>query len=364
MIFADTLEKRDDYKNIVLSAPTIIDVRAPIEFNKGSLPGAINMPLLSDAHREIIGTVFKEKGQNAAIETGLALIDEPARRAYIKEVKGVCDAHPDAIIMCFRGGKRSQIVQQWLYDFEGVKMPRIRGGFKAMRRFLIDALAPERMEIPLYLIAGHTGAGKTLLLKTLDNAVDLEGLANHRGSSFGGYALPQPTQIDFEHALAYKVLQLVDAGAPYIVAEKEGKLVGKNRVPENFWAWMQTAELVVLKATMEDRIKITFDDYITRDMAEFTRVYGEEGTVIWHDKRIQSIKNLEKRLGRERMQHALKLFEDAYNSGDVSQHRQWIEHLLNDYYDPMYDYQCANWVQEVVYEGDADMIRAYFASLV
>jgi len=198
-----------DYRELFLSGRALLDVRAPVEFAKGAFPNAINLPLMSDDERHQVGICYKEKGQQKAIELGAQLVTPDLQAQRVQSWKDFVQANPEARLYCFRGGLRSRISQQWLAD-AGVQIPLVEGGYKALRTFLIEELQRLGQALSYTLIGGRTGNGKTLLIKRLGSTVDLEALANHRGSSFGSLPGPQPSNIDFENALSIELMRLED----------------------------------------------------------------------------------------------------------------------------------------------------------
>jgi tRNA 2-selenouridine synthase len=185
----------------------MMDARAPIEFAKGAFPGAVNLPLMNDHERQRVGTCYKQHGQQAAIVMGHQLVSGAIKAERIQAWADFARAHPDGYLYCFRGGLRSQIVQQWLKDEAGIDYPRVAGGYKAMRNFLLNTVDQAVAQCDFVLLGGMTGTGKTEVLTQLRNGLDLEGHANHRGSSFGKRATGQPTNIDFENRLAVDLLK-------------------------------------------------------------------------------------------------------------------------------------------------------------
>lgn len=352
-----------DYARLTNLEQTVIDVRAPIEFARGSLPNAINAPILYDDDRHVVGTCFKMRGQAAAVELGLKRVSGTVKAQRIASWLSIINNHPNAVLMCYRGGLRSKIAQQWLYEANALKIPRVDGGFKALRAFLSQSLSVQALNLDFYLLAGYTGAGKTQLLRHIPFAIDLEGLAHHRGSSFGGYIDLQPSQIDFEHALAYDIIDLKHGAWPHIVVELEGKHIGRTHLPQGLIDKMQRGKIVNLIASLETRTDITWREYVVNELIAYRQTYGELGQQKWADKILNSIERLQKRLGHTRNQQVKALFNDAQNSTDLSAHKQWIYYLLQHYYDPMYNYQKQKWVQPIVYEGDADAVIAYLQHL-
>jgi tRNA 2-selenouridine synthase len=206
-----SLPQSDDFRSIVLNETPLIDVRAPVEFAKGAFPHAVNLPLMDDEERRLVGITYKERGNAEAVKLGHTLVSGEVKAARIKAWNDFIDTHPDAKLYCFRGGQRSQISQEWIAQ-SGREIVRLKGGYKAFRNYLMEETERSITRFNPLVLGGRTGSGKTILLHQLENAIDLEGLANHRGSSFGRTLVPQPSQIDFENALAYALIQKLEAG--------------------------------------------------------------------------------------------------------------------------------------------------------
>lgn len=354
-----------DYQQILLSGAPLFDVRAPVEFSRGSFPGAVNLPLMDDVERTQVGTCYKQHGQEAAIALGHRLVSGELKQARIDAWAAFAAEHPQGYLFCFRGGLRSQLVQQWLAE-SGVDYPRIIGGYKAMRRFLIDSLDSAAAQCSLQLLAGLTGTGKTEVLQRLANSVDLEHHAHHRGSSFGRHATPQPGQIDFENALAIDVLQRRAAGFDSLVLEDEGRIVGSCNVPLALYQAMQQAPLVWLEDSFEQRVGRILQDYVVDMQAEFALLHPHDPEAAFtalSEHLLGGVQRIRKRLGGERQQRIQALMQDALarhgRSGDVHEHRQWITALLQEYYDPMYAWQRDQKQARVVFAGDVDAVVAY-----
>ena len=156
---ASTALNRDDYRAIFLNDVPMMDVRAPVEFAKGAFPGVVNLPLMNDAERQAVGTCYKQQGQQAAIELGHRLVAGDLKAERIAAWAQFAQAHPDGLLYCFRGGLRSQIVQQWLETEAGIVYPRVIGGYKAMRGFLIETLAHDVTHARFVVLGGLTGSG-------------------------------------------------------------------------------------------------------------------------------------------------------------------------------------------------------------
>jgi len=350
-----------DYAALFLGDTPLLDTRAPLEFARGALPGATNLPLMSDAERAAVGTCYKQKGQQAALALGHELVTGDLREARLDAWQRFAESHPTGYLYCFRGGLRSQIVQQWLAE-RGVAYPRVRGGYKAMRRFLIDSMEERAASAPIVLVAGATGTGKTLLINDLPRSIDLEGLAHHRGSAFGRFLDEQPAQIDFENALAVALLRVTQQPGPVFV-EDEGRLIGRVALPATLCERMAQAPLLVLEYPLEERIDIVVEDYIIDLGRRFAERFGDEGPARHRARLLEDLGRTRKRLGGERHAAVASLMAGAFDaqarSGDMDAHRAWIRRLLEDYYDPMYAYQLSRRGGERLCTGRREDIGAY-----
>lgn len=314
----------------------LIDVRAPVEFAKGALPGAVNLPLMEDEERRRVGIAYKEQGQQAAIALGNELVSGAVKEARMAAWRDYLTRHPEAVIYCFRGGLRSQIVQQWLAE-SGVVRPRIEGGWKALRQRLlvhIDVAAQQ----PLLVVGGLTGCAKTVLINRLANGVDLEGFAKHKGSAFGRSPEPPPCQIDFEHWLSKRLLELPGP----LVVEDESRQIGEVNVPLSFWGAMERAPRLRVEMPLDWRLEQLRRDYILDLEHAYQLRYGpEEGWQRMCQQLSNALLRLKKRLGNARLQRLQRLQAlafTAHEQGNTQAHEAWLAPLLTEYYDPMYRY--------------------------
>lgn len=352
-----------DYRRLFLDDVPMMDARAPVEFSKGAFPGVINLPLMTDIERQKVGTCYKLHGQDAAIRLGHQLVCGRVKEERVQEWLAFARANPDGYLYCFRGGLRSHTVQQWMKE-AGLEYPLVTGGYKAMRTFLLDTLHAAISECDFVVLGGMTGTGKTEVLAQLPNSLDLEGIANHRGSSFGKRATGQPAQIDFENRLAIDILKKRAAGIEQFVLEDESRLVGSCNVPLELHQGMQDYPLVWLEDSFENRVERILKDYVTDLCAEFNEVKGEEsGFSLFSERLLQSLNNIHKRLGGERHQRLLAIMQAALDeqqrSGSVELHRGWIEGLLGEYYDPMYVYQREKKSSRIEFAGNRAEVVGY-----
>lgn len=350
----------DDYLSLFLNDTPLLDVRAPVEFERGSFPAATNGPLMNDDERHEVGICYKENGQDAAIELGHKLVSGDVKQARIAAWQRFVADHPEGYLFCFRGGLRSRLTQQWIQE-AGLDYPLVKGGYKALRRFLIDQLEERIEKSEFRIIGGRTGTGKTRVLNQLSNPVDLEGLANHRGSSFGREVTPQPTQIDFENRLAVAMLKAHHQVGGPVYLEDESRLVGRCALPHSLRDRMAEAPLLVLEQPMEERIRIIRDDYVVKMAADYAWRDGDEaGWYSFEDYLLSALDRIRKRLGGERHQSLrysmLNALESQRATGDVGGHDLWIQSLLEDYYDPMYDYQMDQKAGRILVRGGPEII--------
>ena len=357
-----------DYRDIFLNDRPMMDARAPIEFSKGSFPGVVNLPLMNDHERQRIGTCYKQHGQQAAIELGHQLVSGDVKAERIQAWAEFARAHPDGLLYCFRGGLRSQIVQQWLKNEAGIDYPRVGGGYKAMRTFLLETVDQAVTQCDFVLLGGMTGTGKTEVLTQLSNGLDLEGYANHRGSSFGKRATGQPSNIDFENRLAVDVLKKRARGLEQFVLEDESRAVGSCALPLPLYQGMQRFPMVWLEDSLQGRVERILRDYVVELCAEFIAVHGDEGFTLFSERLLESLNNVQKRLGGERHQRMLILMEQALleqgRSGAVDLHRGWIKGLLVEYYDPMYAFQREKKGARIEFAGEQRAVLEYLRERV
>lgn len=358
-----------DFYNIVLNQTPLIDVRAPIEFEKGAFMTSVNLPIMNNEERHLVGTCYKEKGNAEATKLGHQLVSGDIRESRIQGWIDQINQHPDTMIYCFRGGSRSGIAQKWITETTGREILRLEGGYKAFRNYLIDALNPANITSTPIILGGCTGAGKTIILKQLENAIDLEGIANHRGSSFGNHVTPQPTQINFENNLAYALIQLQAKGYSHMILEDEGYHIGSNYIPQELSQYFNQGKLVVVNVPLEERVQMTLDEYVISAQAEYMANYesSSTGLEMWYEYISRSIHKIKKRLGGDRFTHVLESFEKAYSiqlsTGSYHAHQDWIIPLLRDYYDPMYQYQLEHTTKEIIFTGNATEVLSYLQSL-
>lgn len=342
-----------DYRALFLSGAPLLDVRAPVEFAAGAFPGAVNIPLLADDERAQVGTTYKQQGQEAAIALGHRLVSGETRAARISAWTRFARQHPDGYVYCFRGGLRSQTVRQWMHD-AGVAYPLVQGGYKAMRQFLLGELERQSRDANIGIVGGRTGSGKTRVIQALHHAVDLEALAHHRGSSFGRLPGGQPTQIDFENALAIALLRATAHDAGRLWLEDESRLIGRCAIPLNFRPRMEGAPIALVEEPLESRVQVVLEDYVINALPLYVDQHGDAGWMEFSTNLLSSLDRVQKRLGGLMHRQARALMEQALaaqEKGDAEPHRAWIQLLLERYYDPMYDWQLTQKRGVILFRG-------------
>lgn len=358
------LPQIDDYQRLFVQDTPLLDVRAPVEFSQGAFPQAKNLPLINDGERQAIGIRYKEAGQDKAIELGHELVKGDIKQARVADWTEFTQRHPEGALYCFRGGMRSKISQQWIYEKTGVIYPRIRGGYKALRRYLLNEMEISAKQMQFIILSGRTGTGKTLLLDHITHKVDLEDIFRHRGSAFGKHPLPQPSQIDIENKLSIALLKYRSDNRNKLVLEDEAAYIGSRRLPESIVQSMRQSPLILLETNIEERIDIVYDEYITKALIEYQTLLGEtQGFDVWAENLQNALNKIQRRLGGLRYHRLKSIMEDAIRhhriGNDLEHHKEWIRTLLMEYYDPMYDYQLAQKSDRLVFRGESEPVLEY-----
>ncbi|MBP8249205.1 MAG: tRNA 2-selenouridine(34) synthase MnmH, partial [Chitinophagales bacterium] len=264
--------------------------------------------------RAMVGTTYKHEGREKAITQGLELVG-PKMAEFVAEGKRILQEHQAANITmhCWRGGMRSKSMAT-LFNFAGIPTLTITGGYKVYRNAVQQSFAN-----PLHLIVlgGKTGSAKTAILQALqqqgEQIIDLEKLANHKGSAFGQLGEdPQPSSEYFENLLFEKIQQLDSTKRIWI--EDESHLIGKVFIPETFWEQMRNAQVIYCDFPIEERI-----NYLVTTYGNFD-----------HEGVIESVKRITKKLGGQHAKAAL----EAYEAGDLKKATE----IVLVYYDKTYNF--------------------------
>jgi tRNA 2-selenouridine synthase len=288
----------------------IVDVRSEGEFEGGHIINAVNIPLLNNSERVAVGTDYKQKGQQEAIKTGFRLVG-PRLLEIINAAETAATAN-ELIVHCWRGGMRSSNFCQFV-GMAGIKTHQLRGGYKAYRNEVLQSISKP---FPFIVIGGCTGSGKTEILQALkmegEQVIDLEGLAHHKGSSFGGLMQPpQPTTEQFENNLFEEIVKLDVTKRIWI--EDESIAIGKVFLPQPLWKALRVSPIVEIILDKALRVKRLVNEYGNANQDEF----------------LHSMERITKKLGGQNF----KLAKECLLKGEMD---TVIEILLTCYYDKAY----------------------------
>lgn len=250
----------------------VADVRSEGEYAEGHIPGAVNIPLLNNAERVAVGTDYKQKGQKEAIKTGFRLVG-PRIIDIVNEAERVAHGQ-ELLVHCWRGGMRSNNFSQFA-GMAGIKTHTLSGGYKAYRT---KALESFKQPFQIILLGGCTGSGKSEVLRELkaqgEQVLDLEDLAHHKGSAFGGLMMPgQPTTEQFQNELFEEILSLDLSKRIWV--EDESIAIGKIFLPPDFWKTMHDSPLVQMDVSKEVRVQRLVNEYGPANREEFLAIMGK-----------------------------------------------------------------------------------------
>lgn len=319
--------------DLLITNTPFIDVRASVEFEHGHLPGAVNLPILNNHERSEVGTVYKRQGREAAVALGHQLISGAVKAERMAAWIEFIRRYPDTAIYCFRGGLRSQITQKWLQEI-GIERPILQTGYKGARHHLDLELQKFCRNTKFLTVSGMTGCGKTRFLQNArrlkhQGVIDLEDLANHRGSAFGALPEPQPSQAQFEILLSTECLKITNSPKQTVLIEDESRLVGRCALPQVLFTALRSAEVIWLEEPLEKRVENIFEDYILK-----------AASISMFDQYKKAVLSITPKLGGLRSKEILELIEhckaDYCATGGLTRNLEWIEKILVYYYDPVY----------------------------
>lgn len=296
----------------------VFDTRSPAEYSFAHIPNAYSLPLFSDDERKIVGTAYKQKSREEAIKIGLDLFGVKMRK-MVEDVEKITSAQAGisktktVLVHCWRGGMRSAAIA-WLLDLYGFKVYSLIGGYKAFRNWVLEQFD---ITYKFNILGGYTGSGKTVILQELTRnkvpVIDLENIANHKGSAFGALGqLPQPRQEMFENILALE-LKLKSFDNKRIFLEDESQRVGAMMIPKKIWEQMRSSPVYFLNIPFEERLKYIITNY---------GIYKK-------DELISSVTRIQKRLGGLETKNAIDFL--------LQNNMEGAFRILLHYYDKLYE---------------------------
>ena len=288
-----------------------IDTRSPAEYEDDHILGAISLPILDNQERHEVGLMYKQISQELAIEKGLGF--------YSKKIPNIVKTvmpykNKTLIIYCARGGMRSGIIASLLESI-GMKVYQVEGGYKLFRNYLLEQLNNLKIKPKVYVVHGLTCTGKTDLLKKFDNFLDLEGLAQHRGSLYGAIGLKPNSQKKFENLLLARLRELNDKNS--ILIEGESRRIGDCIMPEPLWQAMESGENIMVERSVPLRCSAMVKEYFL------------------NPKIAEEIKEISKGLRRV---ISKKNKEEMIQLMEQKEYEKAAEILLVKYYDPLYEH--------------------------
>lgn len=313
-----------------------IDVRSPSEYRNATIPGSINIPLFNDEERAEVGTIYSRIGVEEAKVRGLELVSAKLP-AFIRAFSEIPS---QKAVFCWRGGMRSKTTAT-LLSLMGIRVYRLSGGVRSYRKWVVAQLEAMKLTAPAYVIAGHTGAGKTAILRQLMQdgypVLDLEGMAGHRGSIFGHVGLTAANQKTFDALLVERLSRMMQA--PYLLMEGESKRIGKIVLPEFLSEKKDAGIPLLIELPLEARARNIVHEYQphlnrTELLQAYQRIKERIHTPV--------AKEIEGLLTEGEYEYAVRL-------------------LLEYYYDPRYEHAMNRSSQEAVIIRAATVEEAYQA---
>ena len=338
-----------------LSNVSNIDLRSENEFKKGSIPQSVNIPILNNDQFKKVGIEYKKNGSDAAIALGHSLVKGSLKENLIHHWTEHLKKNPECLLYCFRGGMRSEIAVKWLNDC-GVKVNRLKGGYKNFRNWVIS----QHLDIENYIkdwiiIGGLTGSGKTDFLRSFKESIDLEQIANHRGSAFGVRDGGQPTQSNFENILT---LDYLNHKYEKLILEDESRTIGRAGLPGFWYQKMQSSKLVILEVDDDKRAENIYYEYV---YDELNNGVNEDNLL---EKYLGSLNNIKRRLGNVVYNNIKDLMKSAFHQNEKEIHKEWILTLLTSYYDKMYSYKLDMRKDFIVHKGEIESCRDYINAML
>lgn len=312
-----------------------VDVRSPLEYEEDHIIGSVNIPILDNDERAIIGTIYKNEGKENAVKKGLEFVSPKLKNLY-KELEFLTKQYDQVIIYCFRGGMRSGSVVEFAKSC-GLDVCKLNGGYKSYRRFVMDYLQNLDRKFQFVVLHGHTGIGKTEMLLNLEkkglNILDLEYLAKNSGSVFGDiyYDGKRPSQKYFESQIFSKLFSH-EKTDHLIFMESESKKIGRCVLSKEFWEMMQNGKHILVEASLDRRVERCVEDY--------TKKIKNNDELL-----VASIQKLKDKLGSKNV-------EDLIDKSRNREYEYVARFLMENYYDKLYMHSQDKYQYEFVVDSD------------
>ncbi|MFL3005340.1 MAG: tRNA 2-selenouridine(34) synthase MnmH [Candidatus Neomarinimicrobiota bacterium] len=344
-------------KNIYLnnSYPSI-DLRSPKEYKKGTIPNSVNLPILNDAEFHEIGKTFRSKGRKAAIDLGYKLISDEKKINRINSwIKFILENN-NCFIFCYRGGLRSQIAYEWIKS-KGISVNRLEHGYKNYRQQILLMHQNIKNYAGRWMIlGGYTGSGKTDIIKNYQYSIDLESIANHKGSAFGKTGIEQPSQSNFENLVTEEYLQ--KQNSKVLLMEDESRFIGKTKLPGKWYDKMQISDIILLESDLEKRSIRIYNNYVKNPPNSKLNVNELRSFYL------SALSKIRKRLGDNHYQTIKNILTVAFDNGDKKLHIKWVKILLEKYYDRMYGYKLNLREKQIIFKGNEADCNHFISDLI
>lgn len=313
----EEIERTGSKKDYVL-----IDLRSEGEYAEATIPGAVNIAILNNKERELVGRTYKRASVEEAKLLGLEFVGKKLVDMY-KKISKLDQEGKSLVFFCSRGGFRSSSLVS-LLDSIGTEVIKLEDGYKGYRRHILEKFPSMMEKIKFVVLYGNTGTGKTEILKSIErkgrDVLDLEGAANHRGSILGGVGLGEQTSQKMFESILYHTIR--DRTSDIIFTEGESRRIGRVAIPEYVYDKIRSGIHVDIQSPLDYRIETILGDYV-------------DGT---DDELIEAISGMEKRLGKKKIEEYIGAIKD-------SNYKIVIEELMINYYDPLYEKNTRNFVK-------------------
>lgn len=319
-----------------------IDLRSESEYKKGTIPNSINIPILNDDEYRKVGIDYKKNGKQSAVKLGHHLISGNRKSELIDSWVQIINQNQNIKIFCKRGGLRSSTAAMWLNE-KSIQIEVLKGGYKDYRKEINNLHSNIGNYSGRWLIInGYTGSRKTDLIKDVNSSINLEGIANHRGSTFGANQSEQPTQQNFENTLTKQYFKLCNSR---IILEGESRNIGNVTLPGKFYEKMQSSDIIFIESSIEERVNNIFNEYVLKPQKQ-----GVSSQSLLNIYSI-ALKKIRNRLGGDNYTQIKHKLEASLN-GKEEGTKLWIQLLLEKYYDRLYNHKIDILRKNIIFRGN------------